>query len=134
MVVIDTNVAVSALRSRHGASNSIFLRLASGHFKTCVSTALMMEYADVLHRPGLISAFSSAQIDEFIDSICAIAAEAVIYFRWRPFLTDPKDDLVFECALAGGADTIITHNVSDFEPCRAFKVLPVTPAEFLKKL
>ena len=134
MVVIDTNVAVSALRSRQGASNSIFSRLASGHFKACVSTALMMEYADVLHRPGMISAFSTAQIDVFIDSVCAIAEEAVIYFRWRPFLKDPKDDLVFECALAGGADTIITHNVSDFEPCRAFKVLPVTPAEFLKKL
>jgi len=94
----------------------------------------MMEYADVLHRPGLISAFSTAEIDEFVDSVCAIAVEAVIYFRWRPFLTDPKDDLVFECALAGGADTIITHNISDFEPCRAFNVVHVTPADFLKKL
>jgi predicted nucleic acid-binding protein len=71
---------------------------------------------------------------KFIDSVCAVAVEAVIYFRWRPFLKDPKDDLVLECALAGGAEKIITHNISHFKECESMNVVPVTPGEFLRNL
>ena len=132
--VLDTNVLVAAMRSRVGASNELVRRLALREFKAAVSTALILEYDDVLHRPGMVPAYSSAEIDTFIDSLCAVSVEAFIYFRWRPFLPDPKDDLVFECALAAGATHIVTHNVRDFRGLGDFGVSVMTPGRFLRML
>ncbi len=133
-VVLDTNVIVAALRSRHGASNAVIRRLANGEYDASASTALILEYEDVLLRPGMIPDYSAAEIDEFLDSICAVMREAFIYFRWRPFLPDPKDDLVFECALASGASSIVTHNVRDFPDLQPFGVSVLTPQELLRIL
>ena len=132
--VLDTNVLVSAMRSRLGASSEVIRRLALGEFQTAVSTALILEYDDVLHRPGMAPAYTDQEIDSFIDSVCAVSVEAYIYFRWRPFLPDPKDDHVFECALASGSSHIVTHNFRDFRGIERFGVSVVTPDEFLRIL
>ena len=132
--VVDTNVLVSAMRSRLGASHDVVRRLASGEFRAAVSTALILEYDDVLHRPGMVPGYSADEIDSFIDSICAVSLEACIYFRWRPFLSDPNDDHVFECALASGATHIVTHNIRDFRGLDPFGVSVVTPNDFLRIL
>ena len=131
LAVLDTNVLVAALRSRHGASNAVLQRMALRHFRPAVSTALCLEYDDVLHRPGKIPGYTSQQINDFIDSVLSVAREAYIYFRWRPFLRDPNDDLVFECALAAGATHIVTFNRDDFEGVSAFGITVVTPSDFL---
>lgn len=131
LAVLDTNILVSALRSRKGASNAVIQRLARGEFGATASTALILEYEDVLHRPDMVPDFSTAEIDSYLDSLCAVMSEAFIYFRWRPFLRDPKDDLVFECALASGASHIITHNIKDFQEVDQFGVSAVTPGAFL---
>ena len=110
------------MRSRSGASNEVVRRLALGEVEAAVSTALILEYEDVLHRPGVVPGYSDPEIDVFIDSICSVAREAYIYFRWHPFLSDPKDDLVFECALASGATHIVTHNGRDFPDLDRFGV------------
>jgi len=60
-----------------------------------------------------------------------VADEAYIYFEWRPFLPDPGDDLVLECALAAGATHIITHNRADFRGVAALGISIVTPGQFL---
>lgn len=135
LVVLDTNILVAGLRSAFGASNEVLTRLAKGEFRAAVSTALVLEYEDVLMRPGMVPAsYTPDQIGTFLDSFCALATEAYIYFRWRPFLPDPKDDMVFECALACGASYIITHNVSDFREAEAFGISVMTPSQFLSIL
>ena len=133
-VILDTNVLVAALRSRTGASNELMKRLAYREFSAAASTALILEYEDVLLRPGMVPDYSRSEIGDFIDSLCAIAEEAVIYFRWRPFLPDPKDDLVFECALATSAVYIITSNLKDFPNLSQFGISVMTPCDFLRKL
>ena len=134
LAVIDTNVLVSGLRSQLGASNLLLSRLAWGHFRPAISTALCLEYVDVLHRPGLLPTYTTEQIDLFLDSFCSLAKEAPIYFRWRPFLPDPKDDLVFECALASGASHVVTHNLNDFAGVETLGVFAVTPKDFMRML
>jgi putative PIN family toxin of toxin-antitoxin system len=131
LAVVDTIVILSGLRSALGASNQLLIRAARRDFQTTISTALCMEYADVLHRPGLLPAYSFEQIERFLDSFCAISREAPIYFRWRPFLRDPGDDLVFECALASGATHIVTFNSADFAGAEDFGISVVTPSRFL---
>ena len=131
LVVLDTNVLVAGLRSSLGASNAILDRQTLGEYQAAISTALCLEYDDVLNRPGLLPSYTPAQIALFLDSFCALAEEAFIYYRWRPFLPDPQDDLAFECALAAGATHIVTHNVKDFRGAETLGISIVTPAQFL---
>ena len=131
LVILDTNVLVAGLRSSLGASNAILDRQTLGEYRVAVSTALCLEYDDVLNRPGLLPSYTPAQIALFLDSFCALAEEAFIYYRWRPFLPDPQDDLLFECALAAGATHIVTHNVKDFRGAETLGISIVTPAQFL---
>ena len=35
-------------------------------------------------------------IDTFLDNMCRLSSFQKIYYLWRPFLTDPKDDHVLE--------------------------------------
>ena len=50
------------------------------------------------------------EIDQVLDAIRAKAVAALPWFRFRPFLNDPKDDLYIECALAAGTRTIVTND------------------------
>jgi putative PIN family toxin of toxin-antitoxin system len=129
---LDTNVIVSGLRSISGISNQLLQRVALGEFSTAASTALIFEYEEVLSRPGMIPGFTDNEISEFLDDFCSVVSEAHISFRWRPFLPDPKDDLVFECALAAGATHIITSNLKDFQGVHPFGISVMTPFEFLR--
>lgn len=83
-----------------------------------------MEYEDVLKRPGMLGRkpwITSAEIDIVLDAAFKGAKLVSPWFRFRPFLDDPNDDIYVECALAAGARTIVTSDrhfdvqaVSDF--------------------
>jgi predicted nucleic acid-binding protein len=56
-------------------------------------------------------------------------------FVLRPMLPDADDDMVFEAALYGQADLLVTFNRSDFEPfVSSFKIAVVSPAEALAQV
>jgi putative PIN family toxin of toxin-antitoxin system len=112
-VVVDANVILRAFRSKNGASHAILRRILQSEFELVMSPAIVLEYEDVLKRPGMLGAapaFSEADIDIVLDAICAVAIPVVPWFRFRPFLNDPKDDMYVECALAGGATVIVTND------------------------
>jgi hypothetical protein len=50
------------------------------------------------------------EVDVILDGLCASAKIVSPWFRYRPFLDDPKDDLLIECALAAGAGLIVTDD------------------------
>jgi putative PIN family toxin of toxin-antitoxin system len=133
-VVIDTNVLVSALRSRRGASFRLAQNLGSTRFQPVISPPLCLEYEDVFRRPGMLPDYTPEDIGDFLDFLLSVAIECRIHFLWRPHLPDPKDDLVLEVALAGGAGFIITHNTRDFQSAEALGIQVVTPDEFLSML
>jgi len=37
-----------------------------------------------------------------------------VYYLWRPNLRDEGDNHIFELAVAGGAEAIVTNNVGNF--------------------
>jgi len=57
-----------------------------------------------------------------------------VYFLWRPFLKDAKDDMVLELAIESNSDYIITFNKNDFVGSEKFGKEILTPSEFLTKL
>ena len=132
-IVLDSNVIVSGLRSRQGASFRVLSLVGSGVFTHCLSVPLLFEYEDVLKRPGLVPLTGDA-IEDVLDGLCATAEQRALYFLWRPQLADPADDLVLEIAVTGRCDTIVTLNRDHFAGSAQFGVKIQTPAEFLLSL
>jgi putative PIN family toxin of toxin-antitoxin system len=130
-IVLDTNVVVSALRSRRGAAFRVLSLVGMGDFEVCVSVPLVLEYEDALHRATELSA---PEIETVLAYLCSVAIQHQIYFLWRPTLADGKDDMVLELAVASRAECIVTFNRKDFAAARRFGVKVVTPQEFLISL
>ena len=135
--VLDTSVIVSALRSRRGASNRLVELIARGRLQPLISTALFLEYEDVLRRPEnrLATRITEEDVEKFLAALASAAAAVEVNFRWRPQLTDPIDELVLEAAVNGQADALVTHNVRDFQgAARLFNLRVLLPREMLKEL
>jgi putative PIN family toxin of toxin-antitoxin system len=133
-IVIDTNVLVSALRSRKGTSFRLLRLLGDSRFEINVSVPLVIEYEKAAKGTVCRRGVSAQGIDDILDFICAVARHREIYYLWRPFLRDPKDDMVLELAVAGGCDFIVTYNQRDFIGSAEFGIGVLTPKEFLHRI
>lgn len=134
-IVIDTNVFVSALRSQYGASYNLLLLLGSGKFDINLSAPLVFEYEEAGKRlVGKKSELKSSDIDDILDYVCSVAHRRTVYYLWRPFLSDPKDDMVLELAVAAGCDRIVTYNKDDFDGVEQFGIRVMTAQEFLQEI
>ncbi len=131
---MDTNVLFAGLYSSTGASFQILKRLNSREIKSVISTPLLFEYEDVLKRQQTILELSHNQVDVIIDNICALSNFQDIYFLWRPYLKDSKDDLVLEVAVASKTKTILTHNIKDFKGIEKFGIEAITPGKYLEAI
>ena len=132
-VVVYSNVLYAGLFSRTGASFLVLKDLRNGLVQPVISVALLEEYADVLCREPLSKEFTKGERDQVLDYLCKVGALTEIFFLWRPFLKDPKDDMVLEVAVASGAKVIITHNLKDFREAKKFGVEAISPGEYLKR-
>src|SRR6266581_1593212 len=106
-IVLDTSVVVAGLRTRLGAGNAV-LRLAHG------------------------LAFEA--IDEFLAELAALIEPVELHFQWRPLGRDPNDEMVFEAAINGRADALVTYNIADFASlAERFKIAVMHPANLLSR-
>lgn len=133
-IVLDTNVLVSALRSRRGASFRLVREIGTGRFEVALSVPLFLEYQEVCHRTREFTNRSVRQIDDILNYLCSACTLHMVHYLWRPLLSDPDDDMVLELAVAANASHIVTHNVRDFRGCDRFGVTAITPADFMELL
>lgn len=134
-MVLDTNVLVAATRSRNGASFELLSLLPDPRFQIALSVALYTEWQDVLTRPEhLPPGMGPNDARGFLRYLASVAHLQDVYYLWRPFLRDPDDDMVLECAVAAGSRYLVTHNLRDFLRIAELGVQPVTPAQFLALL
>ncbi len=133
-VVMDTNVLVSALRSRNGASYRMLSLIDSGRFTLCLSVPLVLEYEAAAKRQGKLVGLSVGDVAAIIDYICLVGEHYKVYYLWRPFLRDPKDDMVLELAVTSNAESIVTYNRADFRGAEQFGVKLMTPKALLKQI
>lgn len=133
-VVIDTNVVITALRSNRGASYRLLMLFGSEAFNVHISVPLILEFEDVAKRLVGDIPLIVQDIDDILDYICDIGIHQDLFYLWRPYLRDPKDDMVLELAVAANCDFIITYNKSDFVGIEQFGIEALTPKEFLQKI
>jgi len=133
-IVIDTNVLIAALRSSRGASYRLLQLIDRGKFQVCISVPLVLEYeAAGKNLVGQIP-LNETDIDAVIDYICKVASHHEVYYLWRPFLKDPKDDMVLELGVTAACETMVTYNVTDFEGVEQFGLKVMTSREFLEEI
>jgi predicted nucleic acid-binding protein len=56
-MVLDTNILVSALRSRLGASHRLLLAVGDNRFQIQLSVSLLLEYEAAIKNPNAASNF-----------------------------------------------------------------------------
>ena len=95
-VVLDTSVIVAGLRSRLGASSHLLALVAEERLVPLVTTALFLEYEEVLKRPEqrLATGMDEKDIKGFMAAFASAA--------------DPDDEIVLEAAVNGRSKVIVT--------------------------
>jgi len=130
-ITIDTNVIVAALKSQRGASYKLLMSLKDDVYVSHISVPLFIEYESVVRREGLVENLTEKDIDTILDYFLSKSKIQKIFYLWRPFLKDPKDDLVLELAVKSQSKYIVTFNKRDFVGSEKFGIKAVTPYEFL---
>ncbi len=133
---MDTNVIISGLYSKRGASYQLLRAAISGDLAYAVSPLVALEYEGKIHqriRDGLLNA-SNWGYAKFLDAIFANATKIWEPTIVRPILPDSSDDKLLECAIAGGCTHIVTFNKRHFpeEITRLYGIAVMTSGEFLK--
>lgn len=135
-IVLDTNVLVSAARSRNGASFAVLKALRQRRFMALVSVPLMLEYEAVLKRPEQLQAGgrTSVMVDAFLDALCLHIEPVHLHYLWRPQTRDAADEMVLETALNGRADALVSLNTADFtKAAKRFRLNLLTPGAFYQQ-
>ncbi len=108
-IVIDTNVFIAASKSRRGASFKLLFEVSRVKYEQNISTTLIFEYESVAKRKSQNILLNDRQIDDILDMICNQSTKCEIFFLWRPFLKDAKDDFILE--LKSGNLKILSDNI-----------------------
>ncbi len=124
--VIDTNVFVSALLSRHSDSATVQVIEAMLSHVICplYNKDIMAEYQEVLHRAKFH--FPPEAIDYIIKAIQEIGINSERIQSGEIF-DDPKDLVFFEVALSKDDAYLVTGNTKHFPN----SPIVVTPAEMV---
>ena len=136
-VLLDTSVVRAGFTSNLGASRRLLLAVLRGKVTAIASTALMLEYEDVLLRPETLTSAGVSALDAlgFLDGLCAMCRPVTVRVRWRPQSSDSGDDLVIDAAVNGLADIIATFNLRDLrKPAAQFGIATELPADTLRRI
>lgn len=128
-VVPDANVVVSAFLSPGSTAERALRRM---QLEACVvvSPAMATEWDAVLSRPRFVQAARRVAPRVFLADLLASVIIVKPLASVRD-CRDPKDDKVLECALAAGADLIVSgdKDLLVLHPWRSIPVL--SPAAYL---
>jgi predicted nucleic acid-binding protein len=102
-----------------------------------LSVALALEYEAqcISAEHCMASGLTRVEAGIFVDALISMAEPVKLFFRWRPQLRDPGDELVLEAAVNGRAEAIVTFNEKDLREARqSFGIDVIRPGEALKRI
>ncbi len=95
---------------------------------------MVLEYEAASKRHTKATGPTEADVDAIIDYLCRVGEHHKVYYLWRPFLKDPKDDMVLELAVTSNAESIVTYNRGDFKGANQFGIKVITPKTLLQQI
>ena len=124
--VIDTNVLVSSLLSRHPNAGTVVVMnyILSGKVIPLYNDEILQEYSEVLHRPKF--GFPTQLVDDILAAI-KTAGLPLDKTPSQELLPDPKDLVFYEVALSKEDSWLVTGNKRHFPK----SPVVVTPTELL---
>ena len=111
-IVLDTNILLVSL-SPQSQFFPIFKAFQDEHYSLCVSSEIMLEYEEILlqHVGETLSSLILQLIENAPNTIFVER-----YFQWNLMNVDSDDNKFVDCAIAGNAQYIVSHD-------KHFKVL-----------
>jgi len=136
LVVLDTNVFISGLYSKRGASYQLLKAAISGELSYAISPLVALEYEGKMHQKieeGFLNV-SKSDCGRILDALFAMATTVWKPLQIRPVLPDPSDDKILECAISGHCTHIITFNKRHFPMAvtAPYGIKVMTGGEFLR--
>lgn len=106
IVVLDTNCLVQSISQRSYYYN-VWKTFIEGRYILCVSSEILEEYEEVIAR--LMSPLAARIVVEAILKAPNVR-RLDPHFRFRMIEKDPDDNKFVDCAIAGGADYIVSED------------------------
>jgi uncharacterized protein len=105
-IVLDTNVLLVSLPS-HSPFHPIYRAILDGRITLCVTNETLTEYEEQISiRLGI------ARTDVHLRELLNLPNVVLIdpYFNWYKIEADPDDNKFVDCAIACGADYLVTND------------------------
>lgn len=106
LIVLDTNCLVQALGA-HSKYRRVWTDFLAGKYTLCVSNEIMHEYEEILKQR------SSARAAMLFMNVMNYASNVITkdpYFNFGLITVDPDDNKFVDCAIACGAEFIVTDD------------------------
>jgi uncharacterized protein len=129
-IVVDTNVIVSALVFG-GLPRRVFEMVESGRCEFCYSAEIENETRRVLRDKF---GWDEQRLERYLPVLWGLGERVTPRLRVNAVREDPDDNRILECALAAGADMIVSGD-GHLLKLTAFEGITIlAPREFLRAL
>ena len=132
LIVLDTNVLVSALLKRSSKPGQVLDLVLSGQVRLALDTRIIQEYREVLVRPklGIDSSAAEAVLSYF--QITGRRINAARFVPEHVQILDPGDLPFVEVALTAKVNALVTGNTRHFEFVDRTRLPVLSPSGFLE--
>ena len=134
IVCIDTNTLLQGREPRHRYF-PILDAVVQGRLSWAVSNRVLTEYEEILTaHAGPAHWARMAQLMDVIDVATGTLVRVSPHFQFHVIGADPDDNAFTDCAIAAGADFVITED-AHFAPLATagYKPLPIHPLAFIER-
>jgi putative PIN family toxin of toxin-antitoxin system len=131
LIVFDSNVYISGLVFSKGNPRALLQMAMDGALQVAVSDFIVQEVKRVLREKFHLS---SEDLQEAEELIAGCTQHVVPTEYLEVMVEDPNDNPILECAVAAGADVIVSGDTDLLRVGRFRGIRIVSPAEFLRSL
>ena len=131
--VLDTNALLQVFGSATPFA-PIRTALRNGLLSLAISTPVLLEYEEVILRTSGRARWEDVwHFLNLIDSLHGNIVHIGPSYRFHTITGDPDDDIFADCAIAAGADFIVTSD-HHFDALigSGYRPQPVTPEDFIR--
>jgi uncharacterized protein len=129
-IVVDTNVIVSALVFG-GLPRRVFEMVEAGRCEFYYSGEIESETRRVLHDKF---GWDESRLDRYLPVLWKLGERVTPQHRVNAVKDDPDDNRILECAVAAGADMIVSGDAHLLKLNAYEGIAILTPREFLSSL